>query len=96
MYGDPAANESDLADSSGAGDVDMDMGGVDVDGMGGEMVDMPTLAECLQTLGVSPVAANRFVASVLRSKPSLVEVYGRGSIMRMANGPSRDLNLLGV
>ena len=36
------------------------------------------------------------VASLTGGKPSFVEVYGRGSIVDMAQGPRRDLNISGL
>ena len=40
-----------------------------------EMVDMLTLSDALQALGVSAVDANRYVASVVRKDPSLMEIW---------------------
>ena len=61
----------------------------------GEMVDMVALMDTLQVLGVDIIKANRFVASLVKSKPSLMELYGRGSICKAANGSHRNLNVLG-
>ena len=59
------------------------------------MVDMIVLMDTLQALGVDVVKANRFAAAVLRSRPSLIELYGRGSVKDMANGSHRNSNVLG-
>ena len=58
-------------------------------------MDMISLMDTLQVLGVDVVAANGFVASVLRENTSIMEVYGRGNIVSMANTKRRDLNILG-
>ena len=59
------------------------------------MADMRSLMDTLQNLGVDVVRANRFCAAVLRNQPTLIELYGRGSIKNMASGSRRDLNVLG-
>ena len=59
------------------------------------MVDMLTLMDTLQALGVDTVQANRFAAALVRSKPTLLELYGRGKIKDAANGSHRDLNIIG-
>ena len=61
----------------------------------GAMVDMVSPMDALQTLGVDVVKANRFAAAILRSRPSLLELYGRGRVKDMANGSHRNLNMLG-
>ena len=60
-----------------------------------EMVDMVALMDALQCVGVEVTQANRFVASLVRKKPSIMEIYGRGRIVEMANSSHRDLNVLG-
>ena len=59
--------------------------------------DMISLMDTLQVLGVDAVQANRYVCSLVRSKiqPSVMEAYGRGKIVAMANGQFRNLNILG-
>ena len=75
----------------------MDSGDAANDGPdSGGMIDMFTLMDTLQTLGVDVVRANRFVASVLKARPTIVELYGRGSICRHANGSHRNLNIDGI
>ena len=53
---------------------DQDMQDADPDVFTGEMVDMLTLMDCLQNLGVSAVDANRYVVSLVKSRPSFVEM----------------------
>ena len=59
--------------------------------------DCVTLLDALQCVSVGPVQANRYVAPIVREtlRPSVVEVYGGGSIIDMANDERRDLNVLG-
>ena len=52
---------------------------------------MSVMVDTLQTLGVDPVCALRFAIAVARPKPSLVEVYGRGSLVDTANARSLSL-----
>ena len=74
----------------------LDMDVSNAAGDSGEVVDMLTLMDCLQSLGVEPVSANRFVASIVRTtQPTRIEINGRGNIVGKANGPARNLNILG-
>ena len=62
--------------------------------------DMATeaMVDALVTAGTDPQAALVFANSVSK-KPlpaSFIEVYGRGEIMRNANGPRRSLNIQGL
>ena len=58
--------------------------------------DCIALLDALQVAGVDGVQANRYVASIVREKcPSVMEMYGGGSIINMANDERRDLNILG-
>ena len=58
---------------------------------------MTQLMNTLQTLGVGPLDANRFAASVIRHDlPTVMEVFGRGSITGAANGRRRNLNIQGL
>ena len=72
--------------------MDEDSRGPDASGMN---VDYLALMDTLQCLGVNPVQASRYVASIIRSKPSLMEFYGIGNISRQANSNHRNLNILG-
>ena len=42
----------------------------------GMNVDYLTLMDTLQNLGVDPVSAAKFACSIVRSKPSVMEMYG--------------------
>ena len=42
------------------------------------------------------MTANRFCAAIVRAKPSLMELYGRGSIIQAANDRRRNLNIEGL
>ena len=59
----------------------------------GEMIGAVTLMGTLPVLGVDIVKAIMFVASLLRSKPTIMELYGRGSIKDAANHSHRNLNV---
>ena len=83
------ANDMDTNDNEHNNDA-----GPDVD-LSGDMVDMLTLMDTLRGLGVNVVDANRSVASVVRTKPSLMDFCGRGNIVNLANEKLRDLNILG-
>ena len=65
------------------------------DMLAGESVNMLALMDTLQTLGVDAVQANRFVASILKARVSVMEVYGRGASVRLANPKRRDLSIVG-
>ena len=54
------------------------------------------LLDCLQTNGVDPVQAVRYVQSLVASDPSVSVVYGRGSIVGAANSTRRNLNIKGL
>ena len=74
---------------------DQEMGDAPGSDVSGEMVDMLALMDTLQSLGVNVIDANRFVASVIRPQPTLMEMYGRGNIVAMANDSARDVSVLG-
>ena len=61
----------------------------------GDMIDAVILMDTLQSLGVDIIQASRFVASLVRKQPTLMELYGRGSIKNAANGSHRNLNIVG-
>ena len=100
LYGDPGAEQDMDPEDLNANDApDMDSedsGPASPEPPDGAMVDTLALMDTLQTLGVDVVQANRFVTSLLRSSPTLIELYGRGKIKDMANGSHRNLNIVGV
>ena len=60
--------------------------------------DFIALMDALQVLGVDALQANRYVASLVKSKlqqPTVMEAHGRGKIVSMANSEFRNLNVLG-
>ena len=63
--------------------------------------DMASLVDTLQTLGVSAVDATRYASGIVHAAlakdpdPTFVELYGIGSIMRLAGGKMRNLNIRG-
>ena len=58
-------------------------------------IDMLTLCDTLQRGGVDSAQANRYVASLIRTKhkPTVTEVDGRSNIIKMANDELRNLNV---
>ena len=61
--------------------------------------DMVALVDVLQVLGVEPVCALRFATSMAHNRrpPATVsELYGRGSVVDMANAHARSLNISGL
>ena len=58
-----------------------------------------SLMDALQILGVEPLMATRVAYALVkkqRSKPTLMELYGRGSIVLGANVHHRNLNVHGL
>ena len=96
LYGPESMNAESSADhESPSMDTGADMQDTDMNTE--NMIDMLALCDTLQCVGVDAVQANRFVANLIRSKykPSVVEAYGRGNIVRLANEEFRNLNVLG-
>ena len=60
--------------------------------------EMIAMMDVLQTLGVEVEAACRFSSDVIKTaqRPSLVEAYGTGNIIDMANTKLRNLNIDGL
>ena len=54
-------------------------------------VDNPMLA--FQTAGADTIGAYRFVAAANRNATTVVEVFGSGAVMEMANVPRRSFNV---
>ena len=59
------------------------------------------MMDVLQTLGVECDQANRFSSHIMKisqkpTVPTIVEVYGTGNIISMANGSLRNLNISGL
>ena len=56
-------------------------------------MNVDSLMIALQSAGAHPVEAKRFVVAAVRNQSTFVEVFGRGAIVEMANGPRRSLNV---
>ena len=79
-------------------DVDHDDASMDVQFDHQDMVDtISAITDVLQTLGVDPAIATRYASSIRKkTKPTLVEVFGVGNIMRTANEGANDFNIEGL
>ena len=58
---------------------------------------MTAMFDVLQTFGMDVNVANQFCVDVIHTamKPTLIEAYGIGNIMEIANGKLRNLNVDG-
>ena len=84
LYDNPMDSQDASADNANS---EHDMGESDAQGALCEMVDMLILMDTLQALGVGVIEANRVVASILRSSPTLMDLYGRGELSRWPTDP---------
>ena len=71
------------------------------DGMAPEVefegaMNVDSLVCALTLAGADAVSAKRFAYSAVKNKLTFVELFGRGSIVELANGPRRNLNVRGL